>query len=254
MLSKVEGIVLKAKDYGESHQILTLFTKDQGKLAAMARGSKKTKSRFSAVTEPFTEAQFVLFTGGSGIATLSQADSIHSHHLIRSDLLLTAYGAYWLDLLDKCTEEREPIPPLYRLLSALLKRLEKGTDPEILTRIFELRILKIAGYTPVLDTCVICREDRSPVRFSISQGGFLCENCRSRDPEAISVSAATGRILTILDRIPIERLGEVKVKPETKEQLEQIVRSFMKEYLPFQSKSLNLLEQIRDTWVKGAGR
>ncbi|MGA9175428.1 MAG: DNA repair protein RecO C-terminal domain-containing protein, partial [Thermoactinomyces sp.] len=77
---------------------------------------------------------------------------------------------------------------------------------------------------------------------------------RSRDPEAIPVSAATSRILTILDRIPIERLGEVKVKPETKEQLEQIVRSFMKEYLPFQSKSLNLLEQIRDTWVKGAGR
>ncbi|MBH8597396.1 MULTISPECIES: DNA repair protein RecO [unclassified Thermoactinomyces] len=250
MLVKVEGIVLKAKDYGESHQILTLFTKEQGKLAAMARGSKKTKSRFSAVTEPFTEAQFVLFTGGSGVATLSQADSLDSHHPIRSDLLLTAYGAYWLDLLDKCTEEREPLPPLHRLLSALLKRLEKGTNPEILTRIFELRILKLAGYTPVLNHCVICRRERSPVRFSVRQGGFLCEECQERDPEAIPVSAATGKILPVLERIPVERLGEVKVRPETEAQLQQIVRSFMQEYLPFQSKSLNLLEQIRATWIK----
>jgi DNA repair protein RecO (recombination protein O) len=253
MLKKVEGIVLKARDYGESHQILTVLTEYQGKVAMMARGSKKTKSRFSAVTEPFTQAHFVFFSSGSGIATLSQADLIHSHHVLRSDLLLTAYGAYWLDLIDKCTEEREPHPPLYRLLASALHRLEQGTDPEILTRIVELRVMKIAGYTPVLNVCVHCRNDKRPVRFSIRQGGFLCQNCQVQDLEALPVSPACARILPVLDRLDLSRLGEVKVKPETNEQLEKMIRSFMQEYLPIQSKTWALLEQIRKTWGSPSG-
>ncbi|SEN04693.1 DNA repair protein RecO [Lihuaxuella thermophila] len=248
MLQKVEGIVLRARDYGESHQVILIFSEYQGKIAVMARGSKKPKSRFGAVTEPFTEAHFVYFTGGSGMPTLSQADLIHSHHLIRSDLLLTAYGAYWLDLIDKCTEEKEPCPGLYRFLTLALKKLESGTDPDILTRMVELRIMRIAGYQPVLHHCANCRQQHRPVRFSIRQGGFLCADCQNQDPESLPLTEATARILPLLERIPLEQLGEVKVKPETKEQLERIVHAFMEEYFPFKLKSLTLLKQIRQSW------
>ncbi|MBA4493163.1 DNA repair protein RecO [Paenactinomyces guangxiensis] len=249
MLHKVEGIVLKAKDYGESHQIVLIFTEYQGKIAVMARGSKKTKSRFGAVTEPFTQAHFVWFSGGSGMGTLSQADLIHSRRLIRSDLLLTAYGAYWLDLIDKCTEEKEPNPPLYRFLASALDKLENGTDPDILTRIVELRVMGVSGVQPVLHHCVNCRSNRRPVSFSVSQGGFLCADCQSVDRDAFPISEASARILPLLSRIELDRLGEIKVKPETKEQLERMNHAFMDEYLPFHLKSREILNQIRQNWV-----
>lgn len=248
MLHKVEGIVLRARDYGESHQVVLIFSEYQGKFALMARGSKKTKSRFGAVTEPFTQAHFVCFSGG-GMPSLSQADLIHSHHAIRSDLLLTAYGAYWLDLVDKCTEEKEAHPVLYRFLVSALNKLESGTDPDILTRIVELRMLEIAGYKPILDQCAHCHGIHRPVRFSVRQGGFLCPDCEHQDAEAMLISEATARILPILQRIPLDRLGEIKVKPETKEQLEKVIHSFMEEYFPLRLKSLSLLQQIRKSWM-----
>lgn len=250
MLNKFEGIVLKARDYGESHQIVTVFTEFLGKVALMARGSKKTKSRFSAVTEPFTVAHFVSF-GGGGIVSLSQADLLDSHHGIRSDLLLTTYGAYWFELIDKSLAEKEPHPAFYRLLKTLLSRLEQGTDPEILTRVIELRILSLAGSAPVLDHCAHCRQDSRPVRFSVTQGGFLCEACAHLDPRGLSVSPAVARILPLLGHLAPERMGEVTVKAETNEQLETLLRAFMQEHLPWECKSHALLDSIRKTWAGG---
>jgi DNA repair protein RecO (recombination protein O) len=246
MLQKVEGIVLKARSYGESHQVVLLFTESQGKFAVMARGSKKTKSRLAAVTEPFTHAQFVCFTGGSGMPTLSQADALYSHHLLRSDLLLTSYGAYWLDLLDKCIPEKEPTPFLFRFLALALQKLEQRVDPAILTRMLELRCIQAAGFQPVLHHCTSCQQAAlPPVRFSLTRGGLLCANCPSQDKEALPLSQGTAKLLPLLQQMPLHRLGEVKVKAETKEQLERIIHAFMKEYMPFfPLKSYTVLQQI----------
>jgi DNA repair protein RecO (recombination protein O) len=248
VLTRFEGLVLKARDYGESHQIITVFTEHQGKRALMARGSKKTRSRFGAVTEPFTVAHFVAFGSGSGLPTLSQADLIHSHHRVRSDLLLTAFGSYWLELADKSTEEGEPHPALYRLLIACLDRLERGTNPEILTRILELRVLASAGSAPVLDRCAHCRASNRPVRFSVRLGGFLCGDCEKEDPGGLPVSEAAARILPLLARVDPRRIGEVNVKQETNEQLEQIVHAFMREHLPLEFRSLRVLNQLKSGW------
>lgn len=247
MLKKVEGIVLRTKDYGESHQVVIIFSETIGKVAFMARGSKKTRSRFGAVTEPFSQALFVFFMG-SGMATLSQADLIHSHHQIRSDLLLTAYGAYWLDLVDKVTEEKEPNPPLYHFLVTALQLLEQGTDPDILTRIVELRVMDLAGFRPVLHQCVQCRSTHRPVRFSVRQGGFLCKNCVEVDPQSFPVTEAVAKVFPLLHAISIQRLGEVKVRMETKKQLETMIHAFMDEYLSVPLKSRNILKQIQKSW------
>ncbi|WP_124727818.1 DNA repair protein RecO [Staphylospora marina] len=250
MLSKFDGLILKARDYGESHQILTLLTEHQGKKAVMARGSKKTRSRFGAVTEPFTVGTFVAY-GYSGMPTLTQADLIRSHHRIRSDLVLTAYGSYWLEMADRLTDEGEPVPGLYRLLLAALDRLESGTDPEIISRILELRFLALAGSAPVLEHCVQCRNSRTPARFSVRLGGFLCGECKEADPGSFEVSEAVAKILPLLAKVNPSRLGDVRVKPATNRHLEQIVQAFMAEHLPFGFKSLHVLKQLRPDGEEG---
>ena len=100
MLQKFKGIVLRAKDYGESHQIIQVFSDQKGKFSFMARGAKKPKSRFSAVTEPFTEGQFICFFG-SGLANLSQGDMIDPHRSLSTDLMKSLYGSYWFELIDR---------------------------------------------------------------------------------------------------------------------------------------------------------
>lgn len=243
MFHHFEGIVLRAKSYGESNQIVTAFTKTLGKTTFMARGSKKMRSRFGSVTEPFTKAAFVCY-GKSGMSTLSQADLIESHQIIRSNLLLTAYGAYWIELLDKLTEERDPDQHLYRLFVSALKKLQEGIDADILTRIIELRMMGRAGYEPVLRHCVNCHAT-STLMFSARQGGFLCEHCRSLDGSALRISESTARILATLQRINLDQLGTISVKEETKKQLENVLEKFIQEYVPTEMRSRKILKQMR---------
>lgn len=244
MLVHTEGIVIRTRDYGEAGKIVTLFTPDHGKLATMARGAKKPKSRLSASTQPFTQGRYLFFLG-SGMATLSQAEITDSHHPLRSDLLLTAYSAYLVELLDRMTQEKEPAPALFRLLSSTLDHLEKGVNPEILARIFELRVLAVAGLQPVLDRCTSCGTTEYPVHFSVRQGGFLCTHCLHQDPRALPLDPAAARILRLLVHLSPDQLGKVKVKERTEQQLEQAIRRFMDEYADVPLKSRSFLDQLR---------
>ncbi|MFD1425682.1 DNA repair protein RecO (recombination protein O) [Kroppenstedtia sanguinis] len=248
MLEKLEGIVIRTRDYGESHKVVILFTKEQGKYAVMARGAKKPKSRLAAVTQPFTSGEYLCYAG-SGMATLSQGDILASRHLLRSDLLRASYAAYWTEFLDKLKEEKEPDPPIYIWLERVLDLLEEGVDPEILSRIFELKVLESAGYRPRLQGCVYCGGTDLPVKFSVRQGGFLCPNCSLRDPEALSLSPATARILRTLAGISPYRLGQIRVKEETRRQLERILRSFIDEYIDLPLRSRSFLDRLKkDGW------
>lgn len=253
MLIKTEGIVIRTRDYGESHKVVVLFTAERGKLPVLARGAKKPRSRLGAVTQLFTRGQYLCFLG-SGMGTLSQGELISSHHGLRSDLLLTATAAYLVELLDRMTEEKDPSPALYRLLSSTLDQLEGGTDPEILSRIFELKVLEAAGYRPVLDKCALCGSRDRPVRFSVRQGGFLCSDCLHRDPHTLPLSETAARLLRLLQRITPDRIGEVRVKEETKAQLERVLRAFIDEYASIKFKSRPFLDQLRKDWSKSPDR
>ncbi|SHE64738.1 DNA replication and repair protein RecO [Seinonella peptonophila] len=244
MLQRTKGIVLKVQDYGESDQIVRLFSEQLGRISLMARGAKKTRSRLSAATEPLIEAEFLFFQG-SGISSLSQADVINSHRQIRDDLLQMAYAAYWLSLIEHNIEEQEPHPALYRRLVKLLHSLEHEVDAEVLTRIWELTILEIAGYKPIFDRCVRCH--RSPEQFflSVNQGGFLCQQCRSSDHFSISLAEPVGKLLPMLQQIDITRIGKVSVKSETNKGLEIALHHLLDQNQVTPRKSWEFLQQIR---------
>ncbi|SMO50179.1 DNA repair protein RecO [Melghirimyces algeriensis] len=244
MLKKWEGVVLRTRDYGESNKVVTLFTREEGKLTAVARGAKKTKSRLGSVTQPFVSAHFLCFSG-TGMATISQADILESHYPLRTDLILTSYASYFTEFLDKLTDERERAPMLYDLLLSTFQMLVNRVDPDILARIFELHVLETAGYRPGLDACMSCAKSELPVKFSVRRGGFLCLNCADQDPHAFPLSSQSARILKTLQRITPERLGNIQVKEETKQQLEKVVRSFIDEYVDVRFKSRDFLEHIK---------
>ena len=243
MLGKTEGIVLKTNDYGEGNKILSVYTKEMGKVGMMAQGARKTKSRFAAVSQPFTHA-FFLFHIGSGLASLNQADLIQTFPKIRGDLYRTAYASYILELTDRITEERQKNAGLYQLLLHSLRQLEEGKDNEIICRIYELKLLAMHGYKPVLDTCASCRQGQSPWFFSIREGGLLCESCRRKDPHAMLLLDGAARILSIVQSLDMSQLGKITVKEETKQQLQKIMYLFIDEYTGIRLKSRTFLEQL----------
>jgi DNA repair protein RecO (recombination protein O) len=247
MIIRLQGIVLKNKAYRESDQLLSIFSPERGKLTMVVQGSKKLRSRFGAVTEPFTIASFICYQHNStSMPTLTDADIIAHNKSLRSDLLLTAYGAYWIELVDRVVVEKEPQLQLYTQFLVLLEQLNSRKDPEILTRLVELVVLKAAGYQPVFTHCVCCKASNRPVSFSVLQGGFLCSNC-TNDRE-IPLTSATVHYLRILNELPVGLLGEVNIKLETKQQLEMILQKYLDTHLELNLKSRAILQQLKATW------
>lgn len=243
MLHKVEAIVIRSMDYGEGNKIITLFTRDWGKVGVMARGAKKLKSRNSAITQLFTYGEYVYFKS-SQMGTLNHGEIIESHHLLREDLAKTAYGAYLVEMVDRSVAEQEPNEFLFEQLKAGLTAIEEGKDAQITAHIFEMKILALSGYAPVVDECVACGESGGEWALSISLGGVLCSRCRQRDPAAVVLSEGTLKLLRLLRHVDLRRLGKVEVKPETRMQLKRCMRDFMDTHIGVKWKSRNFLDQM----------
>ncbi|EIJ78911.1 DNA repair protein RecO [Bacillus methanolicus PB1] len=243
MLQKCEGIVLRTIDYGETNKVVTLFTREWGKIGVMARGAKKTNSRLSAVTQIFTYGYF-LIQKSRGLGSLQQGEIISSMRSIREDIFLTAYASCIVELTDKSTEDNKPNSYHFELLLEILKFINEGYDLDILMNIYEMKMLNSLGLYPELNHCAICGSTDGHFSFSIREGGFICHRCLEKDPYAFKISAATAKLLRLFYYFDISRLGNISVKPETKVELKKVISAYYDEYSGLQLKTKKFLHQI----------
>ncbi|MFC5734145.1 DNA repair protein RecO [Cytobacillus gottheilii] len=243
MLEKCEGIVIRTANYGESNKIVTLYTREWGKVGMMARGAKKPNSRLSAVTQPFTYGYF-LMQRGSGLGTMQQGEMISSMRSIKEDIFLTAYAAYIVELLDRSVEDRKPNPFLFELLFQSLNLINEGYDPDIIMNIFEMKILNTLGLYPVLNQCAVCGSTDGHFSFSIREGGLICHRCLEKDPYHYKLSPAAVRLLRLFYYFDLSRLGDISVKEETKAELKKIITAYYDENSGLNLKSKKFLNQM----------
>ncbi|KAA0549376.1 DNA repair protein RecO [Bacillus sp. BGMRC 2118] len=243
MLQKVEGIIIRTTNYGETNKIITLFTRELGKVGVMARGARKPSSRLASVSQIFTYGYFLIQTG-SGLGTLQQGESLSSMKHIKEDIISTAYASYLVELTDKAVEDRKVNPYLFELLYQSLNYLNEGMDAEIITMIYEMKMLQVIGLYPHLNSCVSCGATEGKFSFSIGQGGLLCHECLAKDLHRIEVSPATVRLLRLFHSFDIHRLGNISVKAETKKELKTVISRFYEEYSGLMLKSKRFLNQL----------
>ncbi|MBS2969734.1 DNA repair protein RecO [Metabacillus sp. KIGAM252] len=243
MLQKCEGIIIRSSNYGENNKIVTIYTRELGKVGVMARGAKKPNSRLAAMTQLFTYGTF-LFQKSSGLGSLQQAETLVSMRSIREDLFMTAYASYMAELLDKGTDNLERNPFLFELFLQIFQHLDKGQDPDILLRMFELKMLPVLGITPHLNDCVNCGSTDGTFHFSIREAGFLCHRCFEKDPFRLVISQGAVRLLRLLYFFDLSRLGQISVKTETKNELKLVLNSYYQEYSGLYLKSKRFLDQI----------
>jgi DNA repair protein RecO (recombination protein O) len=248
MLQKCEGIVIRTIDYGETNKIITIFTREWGKIGVMARGAKKPNSRLSSVTQLFTHGYF-LVQRGSGLGSLQQGEIATSLRSIGEDIFLTAYASYIIELTDKCTDEKKPNPFHFELLLQTLNYMNEGYEPDILMNIYEMKMLNVMGLYPVLNQCSVCGSTDGHFSFSIREGGFICHRCLEKDPYHYKLSPATVKLLRLFYYFDLSRLGNISVKAETKAELKNVINAYYEEYSGLHLKTkkfLNSMDQFRN--------
>ncbi|MED3563753.1 DNA repair protein RecO [Bacillus xiapuensis] len=252
MLQKCEGIIIRTTDYSETNKIVTIYTREWGKVGVMARGAKKPNSRLSSITQLFTHGYF-LIQKGTGLGSLQQGELITSMRSIGEDIFLTAYASYIVELTDKCTEDQKPNPFHFELLFQTLNYLNEGYDPDVLMNIYEMKMLNVMGLNPTLNQCSVCGSTDGIFSFSMREGGIICHRCLEKDPYHIKISQATVKLLRLFYFFDLSRLGNISVKPETKAELKKVISTYYDEYSGLHLKTkkfLNSMDQFRNLLKK----
>lgn len=217
---KTDAIVLYSRRYGETDSIITLLSPSEGKIQAIAKGARKTKSRMRGPTQPLVYGTFMLHRGKS-LHTVTQCDYIESFKSLREDLNKFAMASYIAELTEAFLLEGE----VYREVSMhLLKALHAlSADANLIfVRHFELQLLSQLGYMPELDCCVSCGKiiKQKAIGFAIKAGGVTCFNCNMEGDDAISPAAiAVMRQLLVMDILKTMR---IKINKNVEEEVRQI--------------------------------
>lgn len=203
-LYRDRGVVLRTYRLGEADRIIVIFTEGHGKVRAVAKGVRKTKSRFGARLEPTSHVALLLYEGRE-LDIVTQADSIDHHPGVRSDLIRLAKATAVLEAVDHVSQDREPDPNLYRMLVGALRALERS-DSALLVPAFYWKVLAAEGVAPMVETCARCGATTDLVAFDLVEGGVLCRSCRSGTP----ISAAA---LALLRRVLLGELNAALAEP-----------------------------------------
>ena len=181
MVYRDTGVVLRVGKLGEADRIITLLTRREGRVRAVAKGVRRTRSKFGARLEPFSHVDVQLFAGRS-LDIVTQAESIDAF----GSNLTADYGKYTTAtaIVETCerltAEEREPSQRLYFLLVSALRALtETNRDPSLVLDAFLLRAMGLAGWAPALLDCARCGSPGPHAAFHVPSGGALCPNCRA---------------------------------------------------------------------------
>ena len=204
------GVVLRHYQLGEADRIVVLLTEEHGKVRAVAKGVRRTTSKFGARLEPMSHVRLLLYRGRD-LDIVSQAESVESLAPLLGDLDRASQAMAALEAVDQLALEREPSPALYRRLVGVLRTIAGPAHSPLVVPAFFWKLLAAEGLRPELDACVRCggvEPEVTFVAFDLDEGGVLCRSCRSG--AAISPAA-----LQLMRAILGGRLNEALALPES---------------------------------------
>jgi DNA repair protein RecO (recombination protein O) len=244
---RTEAVVLRHSDWGEADRLLTIYSREQGKLRAVAKGARKMRSRKAGHLEPFTRVNLQL-ARGRDLLIVTQAETVDLYLSLRENLLRVGYAAYVIELLDRFTYEEDSNPLLYRLLTDTLARLNVEDTLVLAIRFYEIRLLDLLGYRPQLFHCVSCEAEIQPEDqyFSLSEGGVLCPNCGPVGREAFPVSMQALKYLRHFQRSSYAQAARARIAPEHWRELEALMQRYLTYLLERNLNTPAFLRQIRN--------
>ncbi len=233
-------VVLSCVDYGDADRVVTLFSREHGKLSAFAAGARKSKRRFAGALEPFTAIRAQLVERRGDTFRLDGADIQRAFFHVRQELPLIARALYAVELCRELVRDREAHPQLFELLVAYLESLDaKAAGPTSLIA-FELSALAHAGFMPRFAPCSLCgREVGEDARFDPEHGGAVCAACGPRAAFGVPVPA---RVLLAL--AALQRGERTPVPAEIRQKARALLNLFIAHHLGRKLKSVEFMDQV----------
>lgn len=236
---KTDAVVLRSVRYGESSRIVTFYTREHGKLAAVVKGASQLKRRIGPLLEPLSCVSLVVYKKeGREVQTVSECEPYVVHKNLRTDLEAMAVGMAIIELVLIVTHEEEPNHPLFPLIIGSLGALDHATrNRRNVLYMFEMRLAEVLGFRPMFNRCVAC--GRPPVdmpgkrvRFDIRRGGYLCPACDGRTQGMISLTPAVFRLLDHLSLLPDPGAAErLRISPAQKKEIELFFTAYFQNHV-----------------------
>jgi DNA repair protein RecO (recombination protein O) len=243
---RCEGVVLKRHDFGEADRVVVLFTRQRGKLRAVAKGVRRTTSRLAGHLELFSHAELQL-ARGRDLELITQADTRNAFRRLREDLTLTSHAYLVAELADALTEEEAEQPELFALLLQAFAALEVGRDPRLVVNHFQVALLGMVGYRPSLEACLLCRDELRPGAngFSAFLGGVLCPRCGPNEVSARPISSDVLKVLRHLQRSGPPGSIKVHLPDSVGREVDRALRDLCERYMERRLRSPDLIARLR---------
>jgi DNA repair protein RecO (recombination protein O) len=236
-----EAIVLRSFRFGEADRVLHVYTLDRGRVGAVAKGIRRTKSRFGARLEPLSHVEATLHQGRGELHTVTGAELVRPHRAAREQPYRLAVGLVGLETMLRLFTEQEANPRAFAALARFLDVLDDlppragrpALDPLALA--FQLKLLWLAGYLPHVTSCVNCGGTTDIVGFSPRSGGAVCRACSEG---ALALSPAARSAIDAMLRRPLAEANEVAVDERAAREALAVVTASYEEHGSFRLRTL----------------
>jgi len=251
---RTEALVLKQFDLGEADKIITFYTKDYGKVRAVGKGVRKSRSSMSGIVLPFNYNQMTFYQTAS-LDRINQVKNIFTFAKLREDLTKMAYASFMAELIEKVGLENDPNQALFSLLLSSFHQLLKADDHfGFIELTFKVRLLAILGLKPELDKCISCKKELLCYKkniFDIEHGGLICKECykRSTNNSSINKYILYGESVQVMKNFfetGLQSLPNLKLSKGAYEQLDEFINKFMLYHLDIKLKSFDFLNMIKN--------
>jgi DNA repair protein RecO (recombination protein O) len=238
---KTEAVVLRSFRLGEADRVLHLYTLARGRVGAVAKGVRRTKSRFGARLEPLSHVEAILHEGRGELQTVTAADLVRSHHAAREQPYRLGVGLVGLEAMLRLFTEEEANERAFTALTRFLDVVEalparsasSSLDPVSLS--FQLKLLWLSGYLPHLTSCAECGAEPPLAGFSPVAGGAVCRACRR---DGIPLSPRAIQAGEHLLRLPLADAGDAGLDERSAREVLRVITSSYEYYGGFRLRTL----------------
>ncbi len=229
-LHKTYAIIIGLYPLGEADKIIVFYTKDYGKIRAVAKGARKIKSKLAGKLELLSYGILVYYERvNKDLHIINSFDTIEYFQAIHEDLLKIAYCSYIAELIQHVKPEGEVDPDTFDLMIDILFMMKTTNDPELITRVFELRLLEKLGFSPCLDFCAVCSKDVESLKvgFSIPNGGILCNDCLSSNAVSFYISRGTLELMKRMMQTQLELIPRLRISQLNRQEIKKLLSGFI---------------------------
>ena len=246
MIQKTDAILLRKQDLRETSLFLSFYTRSSGKIYGVMKGVRGQKGQYSAMPQIFSLNEIVFYERKEKeVFTISQCELKEFFAQIRESLEKTSHAMYFIELVNFLAPLGDRNEKMFELLENSLGMLCGEASTKRVARIFEIKLLAILGLMPQLKNCIICESPvGKKIRFSLKNGGVICEGCSVKEKEGFPVSTGTINFIEHINRSDWEMVLRIKVSQEVGRQVEDLLRRFMNYHLHLRPKTLEFMKKV----------